>query len=550
MSAVVAGSFVILASPAAAVPAAQILAFQTATGVSTAAVDGTGAAQILPGAFHPKVSPDGTKIAYALSSGAWIANIDGTNAHQLTQDPNAEVTDWSPDSTHVVLSTPDGIETALVSTLALTAVPNTADGAFTNAYWSPDNTLLIYGASTGQVVIRPDGTSKHIRAVPTGAWSPAGTTMVALGDGHILTEDVASGTVTDLGPAGTTVDGFAWLSDGSGYCHTTLVSNVQSVVCPGGTPIAGASEPSVGGGTRAADANGAPAVEGGVATTAPGEVDLTFVPPASTPDYAGVEVRYALGTTPPATVTSGTDGGRLLAETGSIKGLAADQPVAISVFSRDWFGGVGPAHTFLVTTPHATVSALTASGTPFDLVYGTTTSIHGVLTGGSAHTPVANATLTVGRRAVGSTGAFTTTGSVHTNASGVWAFSQIPSASAEYQLSYAGDSAHAAVSAVTRVRVAHRVSISVSNAHAKAGTRVVITATPGPKLVSGQTYLAIRSATGAAIRLGPHATNAAGSVGYTVTTPAKGKSALYRVEVPGSGGYIDGASAYVTITGS
>jgi hypothetical protein len=549
MSAVVAGSFVVLASPAAAVPAAQVLAFQTAAGVSTSALDGTGVAQVAAGAFHPKVSPDGTKIAYTLSSGAWIADINGANPHQLTQDANAEVTDWSPDSTKVVLSTPDGIETAVVSTLALTAVPNTSDGAFTTAYWSPDNTLLIYGSSAGQVVIRPDGTSKQVREVPTGAWSPAGSTMVALSDGRILSEDVASGTVTDLGAAGTTVDGFAWLSDGSNFCKTTLVSNVKSVVCPGGT-VANASEPSVGGGTRAADGNGAPGQVTLTTATAPGEVDLSWVAPASTPDYAGVEVRYALGSTPPSTVTAGTDGGRLLAESSVIKGLAPDQPVAISVFTRDWFGNVSAAQTALITTPHQTISALTGGAVPFDFYYRTNTNVHGVLSDSHAHTGIANATLTVGRRPVGSTGSFTTTGTVHTNASGAYSFSQVPSNSAEYKITYAGDSAHAAASAVLRVRVAHISSISVSNAHAKAGTRVNITATPAPNLPNGQTWLAVRTATGGTARLGPHATNSAGTVIYTVTTPAKGKSVSYRVEIPGSGGYIDGGSPFVTITGS
>jgi hypothetical protein len=85
---------------------------------------------------------------------------------------------------------------------------------------------------------------------------------------------------------------------------------------------------------------------------------------------------------------------------------------------------------------------------------------------------------------------------------------------------------------------------------APAGSPILLTAHTLPVLANGKTYLAVRNAFGAAIRLGPHATDSTGTVIYTVPAPSRGKSVAYRVEVPGSNHFIDGTSLWIVLTGT
>ena len=62
----------------------------------------------IPGVSNPQLSPDGTKLIYILSesnwkankqiSHIWLANTDGTDAHQITFGPGGVSSpSWSPD---------------------------------------------------------------------------------------------------------------------------------------------------------------------------------------------------------------------------------------------------------------------------------------------------------------------------------------------------------------------------------------------------------------------------------------------------------------------
>ncbi|NUP99309.1 MAG: PD40 domain-containing protein [Armatimonadetes bacterium] len=73
--------------------------------------DGTDPVKITPDNqgpdFFPKVSPDGTRIAYATGQGGqfdvWVMNIDGTARRQLTFDQAVDTTPaWSPDGRRIV----------------------------------------------------------------------------------------------------------------------------------------------------------------------------------------------------------------------------------------------------------------------------------------------------------------------------------------------------------------------------------------------------------------------------------------------------------------
>ena len=146
--------------------------------------------------------------------------------------------------------------------------------------------------------------------------------------------------------------------------------------------IQDASDPTFGGIPRPVDSNGPPPAVSGLHATAgvANAAALAWTPPAGTPDFAGVELRYNLGATAPTSVTDGRDGGRLLSPSGTITGLPAGQQVVVSVFSRDWSGHVGPPMSILLTTPAYDGSTLTARGTPFDFAYGTRSTVSGQLT--------------------------------------------------------------------------------------------------------------------------------------------------------------------------
>jgi Tol biopolymer transport system component len=62
-------------------------------------------------AFQPEWSPDGTQITFARRNAVqttviFVANADGSNAHQITFPADASVADgpsaWSPDGKHIV----------------------------------------------------------------------------------------------------------------------------------------------------------------------------------------------------------------------------------------------------------------------------------------------------------------------------------------------------------------------------------------------------------------------------------------------------------------
>jgi hypothetical protein len=218
------------------------------------------------------------------------------------------------------------------------------------------------------------------------------------------------------------------------------------------------------------------------------------------------------------------------------------------VFSHDWTGHTGPAATTTATTPQQAATAVTAHAAPFDLVYPGRSTISGTITRTYDGAPVANTTLTVAMRHWNTTDPFVDRATIAVDASGHFAFDQVPGISYDYELRYAGDDGHAAATGTTRIRVAHRVTQTIDHTRAPAGTPVHLTATIGPAYPNGKTYL--QTYTTRAINVGPHNTDAHSKVVYTIKAPAKGKKAMYRVFAPGTGSYINGQGAWITITGT
>ncbi len=570
------GSSVVAMAPATGAPAAltPVVAYAKyrapasgASDIYTAHLDGSSPVKRFLNASNPIVSPDGTKIAFSTGDTTlWAAATDGSGVTKLATVAYLYLNSfsWSPDDTRLVVDSPGhGLVIVNVATKAVTPIPNSSNES--SPQWSPDGTLIASHSTAGQVLRRPDGSSKVVRpGVMTGLWSPGGTDMMALYNSRAVETDVLSGVshAAIIPPLNLDYVGLTWASAstdvvrayigtafyGAPYAPTAWYK-VETYAGDTSQLIAdNALYPSVGGLTPA-DVNGTPsAVSGLAAAVSPSFVHLSWAAPASTPDFAGVEIRYALGSTPPATVTDGLDGGRLLASSRDLGPLPPDQDVAISVFSRDWTGHVGPAATTVTTTPHLTASTLTAHAAPFDIVYGHSSTITATLTRTYDGTPLADAAVTIATRHTNTTDPFIDRTTIPTDATGKLSYLQIPGIGYDYQLRYPGDTDNAAVTAATRIRVAHRVTETLDHASAPAGSYVHLTATVAPNYPNGKTYL--QKFTTRAITLGPHNTNSASKVTYTITAPTKGTTIKYRVAVPNSGSYITGYGTWLTITGT
>jgi hypothetical protein len=564
----------VLMVPATGVQAATVapglLAYEKTDGsIVTARSDGSGAVRRIVGAAMPLVSPDGRRIAFQREcapghTALWVASADGSGQRLLVRDVTGS--SWSPDGQRLAGRNGTSVVLVTVATGAVTAVPGSA-GDY-GPQWSPDGTLVAaWSGGTyqhpGQALFRPDGSSRVVRPdMPTGPWSPDGTRYLFVDPpgGGLLAVNVLTGVRESMLFLRESYDypGAAWGPSGGAY----LGVNSWVPYLPGSVDIylvgssdqpdqkvaANAMFPSFGGTPRPADTNGPPpAVSGLAAATSPSTVHLSWQP-AGVSDYAGVEVRYALGHAAPATLQDGLDGGRLLTPTRDLGPLPPDRWIAVSVFSRDWYGNVGGRATVVVRTPHQTQSVLTAHAAPRDLVYGGRSVISGTLTRAFDAAPIADAPLTVSTRTYGTDGPFTLRGTVRTGPDGAYSFMQIPAIGYDYQIGYAGDARRAGATATTTIRVARRVTDTLDRSSASAGTPVHLTAATRPALVDGKTYLQVWCGDHPCT-LGPHNTDARGIVVYTVPAPARGTAKRYRVLVPGVGGYIDGYGGWVTITG-
>jgi hypothetical protein len=411
--------------------------------------------------------------------------------------------------------------------------------------------LIAAEATNGvdQVLHRPDGTSRVVRPkTVTGPWSPDGRHMLQISPSSnaLFAVDVLTGARQSLGFLRESFSyvGTAWAPSAAGTLSaylsvdswlpwdpgTTTVYRFDAVEGdPSPTPgsvatiASPATNPSAGG-YSVTDSNGTPSgVAMGATTVTPSYVRVAWTGPPTTPDFAGVEIRYALGDTPPPSLDSGFDGGRLLTDNTVLGPFGPDQHVAVSVFSRDWFGHVGPAATTTAVVPHVAAVSLTTRAVPFDVV-------------------------AVGRRSWPTTNPFIPLTTLHTDVHGVATFAQIPSQSYEYRFVYAGDADHAARTAVARIRVARRVLLTADHTTGASGSPAHLTIATAPVLANGSTSL--QRFTTRFVDVGPHNTDTRGTVVFTVPFPKHGVSVQYRVRVPGVNGYIDGYSRVVTLTGA
>jgi hypothetical protein len=96
----------------------------------------------------------------------------------------------------------------------------------------------------------------------------------------------------------------------------------------------------------------------------------------------------------------------------------------------------------------------------------------------------------------------------------------------------------------------HGVAPSGSSLEVIPGSKVRLIAHPTPGYLDrGKTYLQ-RLNGSVWLTVGPHDTDAGGTVAYTVTVPSAGTRASYRVQIRGAAGHLDGYSPVVTLIGT
>jgi len=183
-----------------------------------------------------KWSPDGTKMAFEWETDKrtyiYVADADGSNPVKLYPDtPNNHIV-WSHDSKKIAFRTKSSLISANVDGTGLTYLLNRTDGTKHGIRsWSPDDSKLVYSASTKEVegdeqfgifVVNADGTKRV--EIMRGAyfekprWSPDGRKIlfaleVGGGAHELYTADADGRNLILLSEGG--ISGASWSPNGS-----------------------------------------------------------------------------------------------------------------------------------------------------------------------------------------------------------------------------------------------------------------------------------------------------------------------------------------------
>ncbi|MCW2607343.1 MAG: amidohydrolase [Frankiales bacterium] len=512
----------------------------------------------------PAVSPDGSRLAFAAfpvgdsevrSLHLWTARPDGSDLRQVTTGRADDAwPDWSPDGSTLVFlrDTPTG---RVVATVPAGGGPVRTLAAGTGApTWSPDGAFVAFGDAGGVSVVPADG--RQVDALLPGTpesplyepdWSPDGTRLLVTEGGRDGTTSVqvvelaggATRTVA-VGALRDPVHSPAWSADGRtaylarGYEPGTIarVDTMTGVLDPGfSTPGTG---PALGGGApeRGRDSGAPGPVSGLTARALPSRAELTYDLPADR-DRAGVVVRYAPGTTPPATAQDGLDGGRALLGRAVLRRLLPDTTYSVAVFARDWSGNLAPAVTTSVTTPHEVATTFRVSASRPLVVHGQTVDLGARLLREDTGEPVAGAVVQVLGHTTGQPDALIATAS--TDAAGLAVSRRRPTSTTRYTLRYDGDGQLLPGTGSPLVEVQAAVGVAARPQPVARGARAVVEVAVRPARPGALVTVTEVSATGRVLDTHRVRQGADGRLVTGVTTRTAGRHTVY-VYVPDSPG--------------
>lgn len=225
-----------------------------------------GTARTVPGATSPVLSPDGKRVAYALSGELRVQPVGGGPVRTLTQLPGKDPTlAWSPDAARIAF--PSEFSIVLLPVLGkgpvrLVRLPKAWEGStLTALQWSPDGSKLAFSRTSGDGkkntlrneldVIGVDGkgaSTLHVNPAPYGAraepsWSPDSKRIAFnLDEFRLATVSVAGGARVPLTnpPRGAVDSDPIWSPDGRWIAFARSPSRGTSdvwLVRPNGTGL-------------------------------------------------------------------------------------------------------------------------------------------------------------------------------------------------------------------------------------------------------------------------------------------------------------------------
>jgi hypothetical protein len=478
---------------------------------------------------EPSIAPDGSSVLFCLDDPktSAILSVDAGSQAVRTVRRSTAVTyagpSYSPDGSHLSWTQASDVKsdvvTAAAATGAATVVASSDFIQYLDSAWSPDGSRLLtvrleqeYGtgtpvtslelfdlrAGTYRVVLRGGTTSSGVMAFGEPTWAADGRSFYA-------------SKATQAAPPSSTVTGE--------LVHDSIEPGSFADPVP---TTAYAGSPSVAG--PALRDTSAPAPATGLAASVSGATaHLSFTLPAD-PDLAEVVVTRSVGAaadTPTATITVG--GTRDV--TFDVPLPAAGTDYGISVFTRDWSGNLGPAAQLGVRSPDASVT--TVSTPPSRIAYRGVVRLSGQVTANGVGVP---GTVALYARRAGTTTPVRVT-SVATAADGSYALSYTPTATAEYQVRFAGtDRGYPSLSAKRVVTVVPKVTLAASASRVLRGGTVTLSGSVAPgrsgQVVSIQRYVAGAWRTLASTRL-----SSTGAYSYALHPSTRGTWTL-RVLVP------------------
>ena len=502
----------------------------------------------------PAVSPDGERVAFAEpgpehSMHLWTSRRDGSDLRQVTTGRFDDAWPaWSPDGSTLAFLR-DSVAGRVVATVpAAGGVVRTLAAGYSPPTWSPDGAFVAYGSGGGIWLATSDG--RQTEQLLTGEygdpeWSPDGTRLlVGTHAGRVPTietwELATSATRTvAVGEWQQPVVGAVWSGDGrtayyvrGGSPPTVHRADVETGVTDPAFTVVDASSPSLGGGPRVrpGDATAPGPVTDLVATPQPSRVVLSYALPPDR-DRAGVVVRYAQGSTPPATPDAGLDGGRAYGRA-VVPRLLADTTYSFAVFARDWSGNLAPAATVTATTPHQVATTFRTSASRARIVCGQTVVLGARLVREDTGQPVAGARVQVLGRTAGTSDALIATAT--TDEAGLALSTRRPVRTTRYTLRYAGDGQLLPGSGSPLVEVQVALGVAVPSPVAK-GSRAVVEAAVRPAQPRAVVTVTLVSAAGRVIDAHRVAQDADGRLRTGISTAVAGSHRVY-VHVPDTAG--------------